>query len=345
MEYPRIAVTPGEPAGIGLDLVIELAAHPLAHHLVIIADPNLLAERAKLLKKNIQIVDVSVNAARTEKNTLLSQQKDTLLVLPIYAATAVTPGKPAIENASYLLATLERALNGCLTGEFDAMCTGPIHKSVICQAGIPFSGHTEFLAEKTQAPNVVMMLACERLKVTLVTTHLPLSKVAEAITIEKLTRVIRTTHQGLKEGYGINAPRIAVLGLNPHAGENGTLGQEEINVIIPTIELLKHEGMQLTGPLSADTAFTPKKLNEFDAFIAMYHDQGLPVLKHIGFGKAVNVSLGLPIIRTSVDHGTALELAGTGKAESGSFIYAIETAIELARHKNKRPPTEKRILN
>jgi 4-hydroxythreonine-4-phosphate dehydrogenase len=340
MEYPRIAVTPGEPAGIGLDLVIELASHPLAPHLVIIADPILLEERAKLLKKNIHILDISANIAYAKKNTL-PLQKDTLLVLPIRAATPITPGIPAIENAHYLLATLDRALTGCLTGEFDAMCTGPIHKSVICQAGIPFSGHTEFLAEKTQAPDVVMMLACERLKVTLVTTHLPLSKVAEAITIEKLTRVIRTTHQGLKEGYGINLPRIAVLGLNPHAGENGTLGLEEINIIAPTIASLKKEGMQLTGPLSADTAFTPKKLNEFDAFVAMYHDQGLPVLKHIGFGKAVNVSLGLPIIRTSVDHGTALELAGTGKAESGSFIYAIETAIELAHHRSKQTHTKK----
>jgi len=335
MEHLRIAVTPGEPAGIGLDLVIALASHPLAHHLVVIADPTLIEQRAKILNKNIQILDIATNTIRTEKNTL-SSQKDTLFVLPIRAATSVTPGIPAIENARYLLATLERALSGCLTGEFDAMCTGPIHKSVICQAGIPFSGHTEFLAERTQAQNVVMMLACERLKVTLVTTHLPLSKVAKAITTEKLTRVIRTTHQGLKEGYGIDSPRIAVLGLNPHAGENGTLGREEIDVIIPTIEALKDEGIQLTGPLSADTAFTPKKLSEFDAFVAMYHDQGLPVLKHIGFGKAVNVSLGLPIIRTSVDHGTALELAGTGKADIGSFIYAIETAIELARHKNRR---------
>lgn len=335
MEHLRIAVTPGEPAGIGLDLVIELASHPLAHHLVVIADPALIEQRAKILNKNIQILDIATNTTHTKKNAL-SSRKDTLFVLPIRSATSVTPGIPAIENAHYLLATLERALSGCLTGEFDAMCTGPIHKSVICQAGIPFSGHTEFLAERTQAQNVVMMLACEHLKVTLVTTHLPLSKVAKAITIEKLTRVIRTTHKGLKEGYGIDSPRIAVLGLNPHAGENGTLGREEIDIIIPTIEALKHEGIQLTGPLSADTAFTPKKLSEFDAFVAMYHDQGLPVLKHIGFGKAVNVSLGLPIIRTSVDHGTALELAGTGKADIGSFIYAIETAIELARHKNRR---------
>ena len=326
MLLPRIAVTPGEPAGIGIDLVIELAAHNLAAELIIIADPKIIKARAELLKKPLKI-----NTYNQETPDItIKTSMPSLTVLPITAPKEVKPGEPSTENAGYILQTLERAVTGCLNGEFDAMCTGPVNKAILCKAGIPFSGHTEFLAEKTHSKEVVMMLSCEGLRVSLVTTHLPLSAVSAAITQEKLESVIRVTHTALKSWFGIESPKVSVLGLNPHAGENGTLGREEIDVILPVINKLQREGMLISGPVPADTAFTHKRLTEQDAVVAMYHDQGLPVLKHLGFGKSVNISLGLPIIRTSVDHGTAFDLAGSGKADANSFIYAIEIAIHMA---------------
>jgi 4-hydroxythreonine-4-phosphate dehydrogenase len=229
-----------------------------------------------------------------------------------------------------VLATIERAVSGCLSGEFDALVTGPVQKSVINEIGIPFSGHTEFLAELTDSPQPVMLLVAGTLRVALLTTHLPLREVPDAITPDRIASVLRVLSADLVTKFGIRTPRIAVLGLNPHAGEGGHIGTEEREIIEPTLVTLRREGMALIGPLSADTAFTPEKLRHYDAILAMYHDQGLPVLKHVGFGRAVNVTLGLPIIRTSVDHGTALDMAGTGRADDGSLRAALSLAIELA---------------
>jgi len=320
----RLALTPGEPAGIGPDLCIQLAQAPQQTELVAIADPQLLLQRAEQLGLPLQLREF--DGDRPAKPSAAGE----LCVLPVPLSAPVQPGRLDPCNATYVLETLSQAVSGCQQGRFAALVTGPVHKGVINEAGIPFSGHTEFLAEQTGTSQVVMMLATEGLRVALATTHLPLSEVSGHITRPRLASILRILHSDLITRFGISSPRILVCGLNPHAGEGGHLGREEIEVIEPVLEELRGESMQLYGPLPADTLFTPRYLATADAVLAMYHDQGLPVLKHMGFGRAVNVTLGLPIIRTSVDHGTALELAGSGRAETGSLQYAIEVASEMA---------------
>lgn len=261
-----------------------------------------------------------------------------LAVLPVSLAEPAIAGQLNSRNAAYILKTLDVAIAGCQAHHFAALVTGPVHKSVINDAGIPFSGHTEYLAEKTHTSKVVMMLATQGLRVALATTHLPLKDVAAAINTEELTQVIRILQRDLQQQFGINQPRIYVCGLNPHAGEGGHLGREEIEIIEPVLQTLRHEGITLIGPLPADTLFTPKYLDDADAVLAMYHDQGLPVLKFKGFGQAVNVTLGLPIIRTSVDHGTALDLAATGKADPGSLHTALAYAIDMVQAREALRP-------
>jgi 4-hydroxythreonine-4-phosphate dehydrogenase len=323
----RIVITPGEPAGIGPDLVVQLAQQVHDVELIVIADPLMLEQRAQQLGLPLKLrsFQASQPAQPCTKGEL------SFVAKPLIAPCQ--PGQLNPDNASYVLDTLATATAGCMVGEFDAMVTAPVQKSVINDAGFVFSGHTEFLAETTNTDQVVMMLATEGLRVALVTTHLPLSKVPEHITHDHLERVIRILNQGLKDHFGIHQPRITVLGLNPHAGESGHMGLEEQDIMIPCLESLRNEGLQLTGPLPADTAFTEKHLSNCDVVLAMYHDQGLPVLKYKGFGKAVNITLGLPIIRTSVDHGTALDLVGTGQADLGSLQTALDYAITMASHK------------
>ena len=302
-----LAITAGEPAGIGPDLCVQLGS--MQH--VVICDKALLQQRAAQLDikfpKALKVIDVPLNA----------------------------PCKPGILNAansSYVLALLKRALQGCQSGEFSGMVTAPVHKGIINEAGIPFTGHTEFLAEQTHTALVVMMLAGGGMRVALATTHLPLHQVPAAITAPLLEKVLRIIHSDLQRRFGIIEPRILVAGLNPHAGEGGYLGREEIDIMIPVLDRLRAEGFNVSIPLPADTLFTPQKLAQCDCILTMYHDQGLPVLKHASFGQGVNITLGLPIIRTSVDHGTALELAGTGKADSGSLHEALKMAELMALH-------------
>jgi len=318
----KLALTSGEPAGIGPDLCIRIGQQPLPFDLIVIADRNLLQERARQLQLPLHITDYPPLPGNGE-------QAGCLHVLHVPLAESAIPGKVAPVNASYVLATLERAAVGCGRGEFDAMVTAPVHKGVINDAGIAFTGHTEYLAQLTGG-NPVMMLVGGGMRVTLATTHLPLKDVASAITGDMLERKLRIIHRDLILRFGIPDPRIVVAGLNPHAGESGHLGREEIDIIVPALTRLRQEGMNLIGPLPADTLFNPPRLKDCDCIFAMYHDQGLPVLKHASFGSAVNVTLGLPIIRTSVDHGTALDLAGTGRADAGSLIAAMEMAVTLA---------------
>ncbi|MNF26858.1 4-hydroxythreonine-4-phosphate dehydrogenase 1 [compost metagenome] len=325
------ALTPGEPAGIGPDLCLLLARQAQPHALIAIASRDLLAERARGLNLEIRLLAVTPGNWPSAPAAAGS-----LYVWDTPLAAAVLPGQLDPANAGYVLETLSRAGQGCLDGHFAGMITAPVHKGVINQAGIAFSGHTEFLAELTHSEQVVMMLATHGLRVALVTTHLPLKDVAAAITAERLARVSRILDHDLRTKFAIARPRILVCGLNPHAGEGGHLGREEIEVIEPTLELLRDEGIDLVGPLPADTLFTPKHLEHCDAVLAMYHDQGLPVLKYKGFGAAVNITLGLPIIRTSVDHGTALDLAGSGRIDSGSLQVALETAYQMAAVSGKR---------
>lgn len=320
----RIAITPGEPAGIGPDLVIKLSQSSHKNELVIIADPTLLHERANLLGIPLIINAVSIN------DTAKPSGKGVLHVLPVLQKQPTIVGKLNQANAPYVLDTLNTAIDGCLQKKISAFVTGPVHKGIINDAGISFSGHTEYLATRTNTPQVVMMLATHDLRVALATTHLPLKDVASAITQKSLTRTLEILHHDLQHKFAISAPHILIAGLNPHAGEGGHLGLEEIEVIEPVIKFLQKKGMKLTGPLPADTLFTPKHLNTCDAVLAMYHDQGLPVLKYKGFGRAVNITLGLPIIRTSVDHGTALDLAGTGNASEDSMLTALSCAIKMA---------------
>ncbi|HZV63080.1 MAG TPA: 4-hydroxythreonine-4-phosphate dehydrogenase PdxA [Methylophilaceae bacterium] len=327
---PRILVTSGEPAGIGLDLCCMLASQPFAASLVVIADQNALQERAAVLGIKLHIEPY---LHTTEKQTHSGDNK--LIVMHLPAHQAVKPGGLNPANSPAVLEMLATAVRACMTKEFDAMVTCPVHKGVINDAGIPFTGHTEYLAEQTDTEHVVMMLVGGGLRVALATTHLPLTGVSPAITQESLEKTLRILHQDLMHHFGIAQPRVLVTGLNPHAGESGHLGTEEITIITPVLEKLRLDGMQLKGPLPADTLFTPRHLTEADCVLAMYHDQGLPVLKYASFGKGVNVTLGLPIIRTSVDHGTALDLAGTGKANPGSLYEAIQLAIELT-HSRKR---------
>ncbi len=319
----RIAITPGEPSGIGPDLVLALSDTNYPHQLVVCASKALLQERAKLLDIDIEFIDYHAELTATP------HQKGTLVVYDEVLGVPVEVGKLDKDNGHYVLSTLKRAVEGNLNGEFSALVTGPVHKGVINRAGISFSGHTEFFAQEAGVNQVVMMLATEGLRVALVTTHIPLAYVAKAITRERLHQVIRILHQDLTEKFGIRSPKIYVCGLNPHAGEDGCLGREEIDVISPALDELRENGMNLIGPLPADTLFQDKYLQDADAVLAMYHDQGLPVLKFKGFGRSVNITLGLPFIRTSVDHGTALDLAGTGTADTGSLRTALSHAIEL----------------
>ena len=329
MSPQAIALTAGEPAGIGPDLCLQLASEPCAHERVVIADPDLLAERAAALGLAVTLTPFDTDRAPQ------AQGAGELSVLPVRLAAPCQPGVLDPANARYVLETLRLAGEGCLHGGFAAIVTAPVHKGVINEAGVPFSGHTEFFAELTATEQVVMMLACPGLRVALATTHLPLRAVADAITPELLERVLRILQQDLQHKFGIARPRILVCGLNPHAGEDGHLGREELDIIIPLLTRLRSEGMDLVGPLPADTLFTPKHLQAADAVLAMYHDQGLPVLKHKGFGQAVNITLGLPIIRTSVDHGTALDLAATGQADVGSLRVALHTASEMLAARNQ----------
>ncbi len=320
----RICITPGEPAGIGPDLCVQLAQLPLACELVVVADRDMLEARAHALGLPLQTFLFDPYAPPE------MHYPGVLNVISIPLAASCTPGQLDIANARYVLDTLRRAVAGCGSGEFAALVTGPVHKGVINDAGIAFTGHTEFLAELTHAQQVVMMLAAPGLRVALATTHLPISEVSKALNAPLLERVLGTLHAELVQKFHLTQPRILVCGLNPHAGEGGHLGREEIDIIEPVLDKLRSAGMNLIGPLAADTLFTPKNLATADAVLTMYHDQGLPVLKYIGFGRAVNITLGLPIIRTSVDHGTALELAGSGGADVGSLAAALQQAIELA---------------
>ena len=325
MKTQRFALTPGEPAGIGPDLCLLLASQRQPHPLIAITSRDLLHERAAQLGVAVSLLPVSPDNWPDQPAPAGS-----LYVWDTLLNASVTAGTLDKANAPFVLQTLTRAALGCVAGDFAGMITAPVHKGVINEGGIAFSGHTEFLADLTHTEQVVMMLATRGLRVALVTTHLPLRQVADAITPERITRVTRILHADLQHKFGIAQPRILVCGLNPHAGEGGHLGCEEIDIIEPTLERLRSEGMDLRGPLPADTLFTPKYLEHCDAVLAMYHDQGLPVLKYKGFGAAVNITLGLPIIRTSVDHGTALDLAGSGKIDTGSLQVALETAYQMA---------------
>lgn len=323
---PVIAVTAGEPAGVGAELCLRLPElwreRRFPARVVVIGDRFLLAETAAALRLAVSLRDwASDNPAPA----------GALDVLHLPLPARVRPGVVTPANAPYVLALLDRALAGCRSGEFCAMVTAPVHKGVINEAGFPFTGHTEYLAEQTATPRVVMMLAGGGLRVALLTTHLPLREVPTAVTATALEETIRILHRELRCKFGCSAPRILVAGLNPHAGEGGYLGREEIDVITPTLERLRvEEGMQLIGPLPADTLFSPAVLARGDCVLAMYHDQGLPALKYASFGQGINVTLGLPVIRTSVDHGTALDLAGSGKADPGSLFAAVEQALVMA---------------
>ncbi|WP_288473642.1 4-hydroxythreonine-4-phosphate dehydrogenase PdxA [uncultured Pantoea sp.] len=325
----RVVITPGEPAGIGPDLTVQLAQQAWPVELVVCASPALLQQRAAQLGLPLTLRPYQPGVAAEP------QQAGSLTILPVETAEPVTPGTLCVANSDYVLTTLAHACDGCLSGEFAALITGPVHKGVINDAGIAFTGHTEFFADRAGGHRVVMMLATEALRVALATTHLPLKDVAAAVTRDCLHEVITILHRDLQQKFAIAKPHIYVCGLNPHAGEGGHMGREEIETITPALDELRQQGIRLTGPLPADTLFQPKYLQHADAVLAMYHDQGLPVLKFQGFGRAVNITLGLPFIRTSVDHGTALELAGLGQAEPGSFITALNLAITMIKSSNE----------
>lgn len=315
-----LAVTPGEPAGIGADLVVAFAQTQRREEVVVVGSADLIEERARLL--NLPLTLCSDVSAPT-----LAAGQITVMHVPLEGD--VSPGKPHIANVAGVLASLDTAIEGCLAKRFSGLVTGPMQKSIVNEAGIVFSGHTEYLAQRAGVSDVVMLLVANDLRIGLVTTHLPLADVASAITPALLKRRLAILNDGLKSQFGLSDPQIFVAGLNPHAGEQGHLGREEIEVISPVLKLLKNEGVSVHGPYPADTLFTPKLLEQADAFMAMYHDQGLPVLKFAGFGEAINVTLGLPFVRTSVDHGTALDIAGTGQAQLGSFHAAIKLASSL----------------
>ena len=318
---PVIALTSGEPAGVGPDLCVLLAREALPARVVVLGDEQLIAERAARLGIKGALPRYESGAAA----------RATIEVLHLALAAPATPGTLDPANSRYVLALLERAAQGCLAGEFDALVTAPVHKAAINDAGIAFVGHTEYLAERARAPHVVMMLVGGGLRVALATTHLALAEVPRAIRTESLLATLRVIDRDLRERFGIARPRILVSGLNPHSGESGHLGREEIEAIAPAIAAAVREGIAADGPIPADTLFVPERLKGADCALAMYHDQGLPVLKYASFGRGVNVTLGLPFVRTSVDHGTALELAGTGRADPGSLIEALRLALELAR--------------
>jgi 4-hydroxythreonine-4-phosphate dehydrogenase len=328
---PRIAVTSGEPAGVGPELCAALSGRRFAARLVVLGDAGLIAERAQAagLKARLRAYDPASDA-----------DDGALEVLHLPLAVPSVAGRLDVANARYVLSLLDRARDGCISGEFVAMVTAPLHKGVINDSGVPFSGHTEYLADTTGTPRVVMMLAGRTgaqadgpwLRVALATTHLPLAAVPAAITRESLTQTLRILDADLRTRFDIARPHIVVAGLNPHAGEGGHMGREEIDVIAPVLDALRAEGMNLEGPLPADTLFVPRHLDGADAVLAMFHDQGLPVLKYATFGHGINITLGLPIIRTSVDHGTALDLAGSGRADAGSLIEAVDAAIAMSQH-------------
>lgn len=321
-DKPTLAITSGEPAGIGPELMAMIDPRQFNARLVILGDETLIHQRAQMtgLAPPLQAYDTDAPA-----------QADVVEILHVPIATPAVAGKLNVDNAHYVLQILQRACQGCLSGEFDAMVTAPIQKDIINQAGIPFSGHTEFLADLCDVEQPVMLLHTDSLRVALATTHLPLSQVPAAINSQQLTHILRILDHDLRTRFGLQRPHIKVCGLNPHAGEHGYLGREEIDIIIPVIEQLQHQGLNVSGPYPADTVFTPQSLQDADAILAMYHDQGLPVLKHVGFRNAINTTLGLPIIRTSVDHGTALTLAGTGQAHPDSLFAAINSAIEQSQ--------------
>jgi 4-hydroxythreonine-4-phosphate dehydrogenase len=321
-DLPLVALTAGEPAGIGPDLCALIARERLPGRVVILGDPTVLAQRARMRGAPFEVPRYTSRATAPSFS-----------LLPIAAPAPVEPGRLDPANGAHVLALLDRAIDGCVQGEFDALVTAPVHKGAINDAGVPFTGHTEYLAERTRTDRVVMMLVGGGLRVALATTHLPLAEVPRAITGESLKRTLRILESDLRERFGIPRPRILVAGLNPHAGESGYLGREEIETIAPAIRELAAEGMAVSGPYPADTLYTPETLANGDATLAMFHDQGLPVLKHASFGRGVNVTLGLPIVRTSVDHGTALDRAGHGEIDAGSLREALVLAFELAANR------------
>ncbi len=327
----KLLLTSGEPSGIGPEQIIKLAQVDYNFEWVVLADQQLLKERAQLLGLPIIINSYQIN----QKSACNRKGEIKVIHVPLYSPSI--PGKLNVHNAQYVLNILHQAIQLCMDKKFDGMVTGPIHKGIINESGLKFTGHTELLAEASNTDQVVMMLATPGLRVPLVTTHLPLRDIADTITPKLVQDVIKICHHSLKHQFGIPNPKIFIMGLNPHAGEDGHLGREEIDIIQPVIEKLKAQGMNLKGCLPADTIFSPSNREQGDAFLAMYHDQGLPVLKYVGFGKAVNITLGLPFIRTSVDHGTALNIAGTGKADINSFQYAMNVAIEMT---TGQPPQE-----
>jgi 4-hydroxythreonine-4-phosphate dehydrogenase len=321
---PRIVITSGEPAGIGPDACVALAQSDWQGDIVVAGDARLLADTAGAINLPLSLESYDPSTASAP------HRAGVLKVLHIPTARAVIAGQPDARNAAYVIAMLDRACDGCMNGEFAAMVTAPVQKSTLMDAGYAFTGHTEYLATRTRAALPVMLLASGELRVALVTTHLALADVPRAVTRERLRATLRIVHTDMGRLFAVNRARIAVLGLNPHAGESGHLGREEIDVIEPVLRELRAEGLDLQGPVPADTAFTPRFLETADVIVAMYHDQGLPVIKHAGFGHAVNVTLGLPILRTSVDHGTALTLARTGKADPGSLRAALGLALDIA---------------
>lgn len=323
--HNRIILSAGEPAGIGPDIIIQIAQKAWPVDLIVVGDPDLFAERAQLLNLPLQLIPFDSRHSSIHQPSILK-------IIPIALNAPCQPGILNKENAGYVISCLQLAANYCLQKNANALVTGPIHKSLLNEAGIPFSGHTEFLAKLCGVEQALMLFVTSQMKVALATTHIPLAKVPKVITPALLTRSLHTLHDGLIEFFGHKNPTILVCGLNPHAGESGHLGSEEIEIIQPTLDTLRKEKMNLIGPLPADTIFTEKYLKKADAIFAMYHDQALPVVKFSGFHDAVNVTLGLPIIRTSVDHGTALDLAGSGLADSGSLFAAIQLAIDCAQH-------------
>ena len=326
MSHPILAITSGEPAGVGPDLCAALPRRDWPARLVVLGDRALIAARVHAVEPSVEVIDYQPGG---------SARPGAIEVLHVPLAVPAVPGKLDAANGRYVLDILDRAIAGCKSGEFAGMVTAPVHKGIICDAGVPFSGHTEYLAEATGTPLVVMMLVGGGMRVALATTHLPLKDVSAAITRPLLTDTLRILHADLVRDFGLPAPRILVAGLNPHAGEGGHMGTEEIDTIIPVLDQLRAEGMDLVGPLPADTLFVPHTLQQGDAVLSMFHDQGLPVLKHASFGGGVNVTLGLPIIRTSVDHGTALDLAGSGRADPGSLFAAVELAITMAKARGR----------
>lgn len=322
---PAIVITTGEPAGIGPDICVETAMRDHDARIVFLADPAIIETRADLLGIGIEIHEIEVD------QNIPEHQPGIMQILPIKALYPAVPGELNPGNSSYVTEIIDRAVDLCKIGHCGAMVTAPVQKSVINQAGISFTGHTEWIAEKTGTDHPVMMLVNQELRVCLATIHISLSEVPRSITRNGLGRIIRIIHSDMRKLFGLENPRIAVCGLNPHAGESGHLGNEEIAILEPAIASMQQAGISVVGPIPADTAFTPRNLGNYDVVLAMYHDQGLPVIKHSGFGEVVNITLGLPIIRTSVDHGTALDLAGTGKADNSSLCAALDMAINLSR--------------